>query len=402
MKILIVSDLYKPVINGVVTSIVNLRSGLESLGHEVRVLTLSGSKKSYYEDGVYYIGSLDADRIYPNIRLSMRNVKWEKRDILHWEPDIIHTQNEFCTFYIAKKIAKNTAIPIVHTYHTVYGDYTHYFFKSKKLGVRVVVLCTKLLSRNVTCIVAPTQKIYKILNSYGVACPVHTIPSGIFLEKFYRKSSDEEMYEVRSKLNIPDDHLILLSVSRLGREKNLDELIGFMNDLQERKITLVIVGDGPEKKRLERMTEKDGLTDTVKFAGMVSPKKVAMYYQMSDLFVSASTSEAQGLTYIEALATGTPILCKKDDCLNGVLNEAKNGYLFRNEREFFYKLDMFIRNENKEEMYSNATDTVKKYSKESFVSSMENLYEMYEQKNTLPVEKKSRRLDRLHRRRRYT
>lgn len=400
MKILIVSDLYKPTINGVVTSIINLRSGLELLGHEVRILTLSQTKKSYMEDGVYYIGSCDAEKIYPNTRLSMRSVKKEKRDILEWRPDIIHTQNEFCTFYIAKKIAKNTGIPIIDTYHTVYGDYTHYFFKSKRFGLTAVVLCTKLLGRNVNCIVAPTQKIYNILNRYGVACPVHTIPSGISLEKFYRKVSQDKIEEVRSGLNIPDDHMILLSVSRIGKEKNIDELIRCMEKLYGRKITLVIVGDGPERKKLEKLTDKLGVASIVKFTGMVSPRSVPMYYQMADLFVSASTSEAQGLTYIEALATGTPILCKKDDCLIGVLEESINGYLFRNEQEFVLKLEQFIANEDKGAMAANARETVQKFSKESFVKSLENLYEIYKKKAETPELKEVKRTRRTKKKRR--
>lgn len=380
MKVLIVSDLYKPTINGVVASVVNLKSGLELLGHEVRILTLSETKESYMEDGVYYIGSLDAGRIYPDARISLKNVKKEMKDIIDWNPDIIHSQNEFSTFNIAKKITKKTGIPIVHTYHTVYEDYTHYFFKSKKVGVSAAVLCTKLLGKRVDCIIAPTKKIYNILNSYGVACPVHTIPSGISLEKFYRKAPQEYIAEVKKKLAIPEDALVLLSISRLGKEKNLDELIRCMYRLKNQNIVLVIVGDGPEKKKLKKITEKMEITDKVKFTGMISPKKVPAYYQMADVFVSASTSEAQGLTYIEALATGTPIICKKDDCLVGVLEEGKNGYLFRNEREFINKLNTYIKNPEKDEMIKEAQNIATKYSKESFVNSILNLYEMYRKK----------------------
>ncbi len=405
MKILIVSDLYKPSINGVVASIMNLRSGMESLGHEVRILTMSHTTKSYMEDGVYYIGSMNAERIYPNTRLSIKNIRKEKKDILEWGPDIIHTQNEFCTFYIAKKIAKNTNIPVIDTYHTVYGDYTHYFFKSKRLGLTAVVICTKLLGRNVNCIVAPTNKIYNILNRYGVACPVHTIPSGISLEKFYRKASEDKMLEIRRNLNIPDNHMILLSVSRLGKEKNLDQLIRCMEQVKGQDVTLVIVGDGPEKKRLEKFTEKIGVYNQVKFTGMVSPKIVPVYYQMADLFVSASTSESQGLTYIESLASGTPILCKVDDCLIGVLDEGVNGYLFNNEEEFNKKLDIFIKSDRKAELSQNAKVSVKKFSKESFVKSLENLYEMYIRKAESPEIREPRIMRiirKFSRRRRYT
>ncbi len=402
MKILITSDFYKPTINGVVASIINLKSGLEEHGHEVRILTVSPNKRSYYKDGVYYIGSVNAEKIYPGIRLSIRGIEKEKKDILAWGPDIVHTQNEFCTFYIMKKIFKKTNIPIVDTYHTVYGDYTHYFFKNKKLGLAAVVACTKLLGNNVNCIIAPTNKIQNILTGYRVKCPVHTIPSGISLEKFFRKVSDERIVELRKSLKIPDEDQVLLSISRLGKEKNLDELIRCMYGLKGENISLVIVGDGPEKRRLERLTEKLGVEDKVKFIGMISPKIVPMYYQMADIFVSASTSESQGLTYIEALATGTPILCKQDDCLIGVLEEGENGYLFRNEREFMQKLDEFTVNGNKEELSINARNSVDKFSKESFVVSVEKLYEMYVRQAEYPDTVERQQVRYFRKRRKYS
>lgn len=391
MKVLIVSDLYKPTINGVVTSIVNLKSGLEAQGHDVRVLTLALGKKSYYEDGVYYIGSIDAGKIYPDARFTFKNTKKEEDEIINWNPDVIHTQNEFSTFFIARRIAKRMkSIPRIHTYHTVYSDYTHYFFKTKKLGVTAVIACTKLLGRSVSCIIAPTQKIYNILNTYKVACPVHIIPSGIFLEKFYREVQEDELIEMKNNLDISEKDLVLLSVSRLGREKNIDELVCYMTKLKGKNVKLIVVGDGPERKRLNRLAEKLQLTDIVKFTGMVSPKKVSVYYHLADLFVSASTSEAQGLTYIEALATGTPILCRNDECLEGVLEEGKNGYSFTNEREFFEKLKIYLNEEGKEQMSLNAIQTTAKYSKECFVESILNLYELYEKKLSYTERKRKR------------
>lgn len=377
MKILIASDFYKPTINGVVTSMINLKSGLERLGHEVRVLTLSSRTESYMEDGVYYVASLDVSKIYPGCRFTIGHAGNKAFDIMEWKPDIIHTQNEFSTFFIAKQIARKLKIPVVHTYHTVYGDYVHYFFRSKKMGRKTVVHCTKNLGKSVTCIVAPTHKIANLLEEYGVVCPVHIFPTGISVEKFYAKVEDEEIIRIKNYLSIPENHTVLLSVSRIGKEKNIDELITYMKKLKERKITLVIVGDGPERKNLIKLVEKYGLIDIVKFTGMVSPKTIPTYYQMADLFVSASTSEAQGLTYIEALAAGTPILCKQDECLEGVLEEKNNGYAFANEDEFFEKLELYLQSNEKEQLCINAKNTATKFSKETFVNNLAGLYQVY-------------------------
>ncbi|MFI3215054.1 MAG: glycosyltransferase family 4 protein [Eubacteriales bacterium] len=375
MKILIASDFYKPTINGVVTSILNLKEGLELLGHEVRVLTLSTSIKTYEEDGVYYISSINAEKIYPDARFTIPNKKKAIEDIIEWGPDVIHTQNEFSTFFMARIIAKELSIPIVHTYHTVYTDYTHYFFKSKKVGKTVVLICTKLLGRSVSTIIAPTEKIYKILKRYGVKCPVTTIPSGISLENFYVEIDKKECEEIKRNLRIPENHLTLLSVSRIGREKRVDELIQYMKRLKGENISLVIVGDGPEREKLQRLVKKSGLSNQVKFTGMIAPSQVPTYYKMADLFVSASTSEAQGLTYIESLAAGTPILCKQDDCLDGVLEEMKNGYAFINEAEFLQKLEYFRKHADHKALSRYAKNIQTKYAKESFVNSVLNIYE---------------------------
>ena len=127
MKILITNEWYTPTINGVVISIVTLEKELKKLGHDVRILTLSNGIKSYKRDHVIYIRSIGAEKIYPGARIAFSKDNQYIEEIIEWKPDIIHTQCEFSTFRIAKHIAKKCAIPIVHTYHTVYEDYTHYF-----------------------------------------------------------------------------------------------------------------------------------------------------------------------------------------------------------------------------------------------------------------------------------
>lgn len=378
MKILIASDCYKPSINGIVTSILNLKSGLEELGHEVRVLTLSNSTKSFKEDEVYYIGSFDIGRMYPGImRVQITNSRRELSDIEKWKPDIIHTQSEFCTFFMAKKIAKDLSIPIIHTYHTVYEDYTHYFSTSRRLGKKTVKTLTNYYGGNVNGMVAPTQKINKILDDYGVPCPIHIVPTGISMEKFQQRCTDEEVLNLKNSLNIPLDETILLSVSRLGKEKNISQLIEYMSKIKDKKITFVIVGDGPDKEKLAHLVEKLKLSDKVKLTGSIPHDRIPMYYQMSDLFASASTSETQGLTYIEALATGTPILARKDTCLDGVLDEFKNGYSFENEEEFLSKLNLFLEHKGSKALANNAKNTAEKFTKENFAKSLVNLYQIY-------------------------
>ena len=324
MKILITTDWYKPVINGVVTSVLNLTEQLESRGHEVKVLTLSRNCHSYKEENVIYAGSVGMGKIYPQARVKIPVVAKEyMEELMQWHPDLIHSQCEFSTFFLAKKIAGELNIPIVHTYHTVYEDYTHYFSPQKAWGRSLVQMMTRKLSVQVDAMIAPSEKIEHILNGYQVSCPVDVVPSGIDTEKYKKRIGDGSREALREKYGIGKDEMVLVYVGRMAKEKNIEELLWYQKSVQD-NVKLVLVGDGPYRETLEMKAKEYGVEQSVIFTGMVSPKEVAGYYQIGDLFASASTSETQGMTYDEALAGGVPLLCRKDDCLKDVITEGTN------------------------------------------------------------------------------
>ncbi len=334
MKILIASDWYKPVVNGVVTSVVNLETELRRRGHDVRILTLSLERKHTQTDNVYYIKSYSAERIYPAARIAP-HISWSMMEaIVDWRPDVIHTQCEFSSFHIARKISERTGAPIVHTYHTVYEDYTHYFSPSRTLGKKAVVLFTRNVLRKVDGVIAPTEKVSRLLHSYGVETGVYTVPTGIDLPHFDPVRCHKENAAMRQSLGIPQDNTVLLYLGRLAKEKKIDELLGFARRLADRRLTLLIVGGGPDAERLQARAAQLKLEGTVVFTGMVPPAETAKYYRLADVFVSASQSETQGLTYIEALANGLPALCREDECLEGVVVDGENGYQYNDFDEF--------------------------------------------------------------------
>ena len=188
MKILITSDGYTPAVNGVVTSVLNLRRELEARGHEVRVLTLSQDLRSSVRDGVTYIGSVPVGLIYPGARLRAVLAGRYIRELVEWGPEVVHSQCEFSTFFLARRIAEELDVPLVHTYHTVYEDYTHYFSPSVRLGRRAVETLTRWVAGLTDCIIAPTGKVRTLLEDYGVTVPVFVVPSGIDLRRFRREA----------------------------------------------------------------------------------------------------------------------------------------------------------------------------------------------------------------------
>ena len=342
MKVLIASDWYAPVVNGVVTSVLNLQRELEAQGHEVRVLTLSSDLHTHVEGNVTYIGAMSAGLIFPGARLRTALASRQVQALIRWKPDVIHTQCEFSTFLLARKISEHTGAPIVHTYHTVYEDYTHYFSPSRAWGRRMVALFTRHIVAQTACVIAPTEKVRAILEKYRVSRPVYVVPTGIDLSRFAAPADPDRRQALRHRLGIPAGNFVLTYVGRLAREKNVEELLACLAELDRSDVTLVLVGDGPYRPVLEETVRDLGLTDRVKFVGMVKPTEVADYYRMGDLFVSASTSETQGLTYIEALASGLPALCRKDACLTGVIENGVNGWQFQDGGEFSAHLQEFL------------------------------------------------------------
>ena len=326
MKILIASDWYSPTVNGVVTSVLNLRRELLEQGHDVRVLTLEQSGSfGRTDDAVYYIPSFSVGKIYPDARFMSTMGGAEVKEIMEWYPDIIHTNFEFSTFALAQRIAKQLHIPIVHTYHTVYEDYTHYFSPNRAFGkVTVRRLSKKILSKT-DAVIAPSEKVKSLLESYEVEKPIYTIPTGIDLKVHSEHVCKKSIDELKRRLSISENDFVVLSLGRLAKEKNVDEIIRNVAEMDSEGIKMVIVGDGPDRERLENLAKECNLANKVIFAGMVEPDKVNEYYQLADVFVSASTSETQGLTYIEAIANGLPVLCKKDACLDAIIFDNQNG-----------------------------------------------------------------------------
>jgi len=374
MKVLITTECYEPTVNGVVTSVKNLKNELIRLGHEVRILTLSDSMFSYKKDGVVYLGSMSVDKIYPGVRFSLSRDNKYIDEVLDWKPDIVHSQSEFSTFPVARKISNKLQIPLIHTYHTVYEDYTHYFSPVEKWGKTMAALFTRTTLKHTDLVIAPTEKVYSLLKNYGVEQEIRVIPTGINLQKFRRQISPEEKNGLKDTLRIPRDNRVLLVVGRLAKEKNIEEILLFLSLMKQPDLTLLIVGDGPHMESLQKVAEQLGILDNVVFAGMVAPQNIGAYYQLGEVFVSGSNSETQGLTYIEALANGVPILCRKDDCLTDVISDGVNGWQYESFHQFRIKLRRMLASPTSEAQKKLIVSGVQRYSSTNFGKEVERLY----------------------------
>ena len=377
MKILITTDLFTINTNGVVTSVKNLYDELLAKGHDVRILTLSENTHSHQDGNIYYIRSMPF-AVYPDVRMPLSYRHRFIKELVEWKPDVIHSQCEFFSFQFASYISKKTKAPIVHTYHTLYEQYVTYVVPSKRIGKRLVRTFSRKRLKRVNRIIAPTHKVENTLRGYGLENNMAVVPSGIKLEQHKVHISEGERKKRREELGIREDQIVMINLGRLGTEKNLEELMSFFADAvkENEKLVFLIVGDGPAKPLLENQAKELGVSEHVIFTGMVKPTEVQKYYQIGDVFVSASTSETQGLTYVEAAANGLPLLCRSDLCLEDVLIQGENGYEYHDEEEFLESIKTIAEDKQWREIASQKSREVAIFfDKKEFGNSVEKVYE---------------------------
>ena len=342
MRIGIFTDTYTPFINGVTTSVVMLKKALEKKGHIVYIVTVNAENMKYQiEDNgkVLRIPGIPIG-IYDYRLTGIYPIK-AKKLIKKWNLDIIHSQTEFGIGTFARIISKQLNIPLVHTYHTMYEDYVHYithgyFNKSSKKIVEYLTLfyCDKTISE----LVVPTKKAYELFKQkYKVDRNVYIVPTGIDIEKFYiEKNPKLNIIEKRKELGIKKDDFVILFVGRIGSEKNIDLLLTSMKSIisVSEKIKLLIVGDGPDIEEYQNYVIKNNLEENVIFAGKVPWNQRRSYYLISNCFTTASHTETQGLTVIEAMAASLPVVAIDDESFTDTVIDWLNGLIFRNKKEY--------------------------------------------------------------------
>ncbi|MBM7642343.1 glycosyltransferase family 4 protein [Streptococcus loxodontisalivarius] len=334
MKIGFFTDTYFPQVSGVATSIRTLKEELEKAGHDVYIFTATEKNIKVDDDptivrlpSVPFIAFTDRRMVYSGLNTAYQIAK--EHDL-----DIIHTHTEFVMGSFGYMIARELGIPIVHTYHTHYEDYVHYIAKGRLIKPSMVKYFVKDYLRNYDAVICPSRIVQNILDGYDVAIQKRIIPTGIELDQYLRPDlTDEDVKELRSQLGIADADTMLLSLSRISYEKNIQAVLKSLPAVLENQpqLKLVVVGDGPYRPDLEELTKELGIQDAVIFTGMVAQTETALYYKAADFFISASTSETQGLTYTESLASGTPVIAHGNPYLDDLIDDVMFGTLYYDE-----------------------------------------------------------------------
>lgn len=393
MKIGIFTDQYYPMISGVVTSIKMLYEGLEALGHEVYIFTFHVADKDLTESQKEEINNKNVIYIkgirYPfkairDYRFTFSYKKALKK-IKEYNLDIIHIQTEYSIAKIALRAHKKFNIPVIHTLHTSYKDYIQYLFPhlDKKFHKQLLYLEKKLftgpVSKSSTVEIVPTKKVIQDFELYGFKdSDVEIVPTGIEIERFSKDKMDlEKIKSIKEKYNIKDDDFIFAYIGRTSKEKNIEMLIEAfsMAFTNTKNVKFLLVGGGPELPDLKKCAKENGIENQIIFTDLVPWEEVPQYYHIFDIFLNASKSETQGLTYIEALSSSTPVLVRKDEAIDDLIFEGYNGFIFDSLEECIDKMTYIYNNKNVlDSMKDNALKSSLKYSKEIFAEAVLEIY----------------------------
>ena len=387
MNIGIFTDAYYPQVSGVVTSTMILKNELISLGHSVTIITVAHPDVEEQE-GIIRLPSIPFF-LLPSQRVGMIYSRKNMNKIKKLDLDVIHTQTEFSIGVFGRIVAKKLDIPVVHTYHTMYEDYVHYVSRGImiKPASQIAKKVSKLYCRDCSAIIVPTTKVKDALEQYGLKRHIDVIPTGVNIEPFKKSNYDKELIkEEKRSFGINENEPVVLFIGRIAKEKSVDIIINSMKELTKKipNCKLLIVGDGPERENLEVLVEELGIESSVVFAGEKPWGEIGKYYQLGDVFVGASLTETQGLTFAEAMAAQIPVVAKYDKNLDGIIKDEINGRVFYKDEDLAEILfEVLMDKEKCALMVENAYNGIEPLSSKCFGENVEKVYMEVEKQNCL-------------------
>ena len=309
MRILMISDVYFPRVNGVSTSIQTFRSEFEKQGHEVCLIAPEYPHGQKADPGI--------------IRIRSRGVAFDPedrmmfyKDIIRLLPelqnrgfDLVHVHTPFVAHYAGIRLAKVLGLPCAITYHTLFEEYLYHYIPFLPRNL-LRMLARRLSTRQCNQadgVVAPSTVIVDLLQNYGVNQHIEIIPTGIHCHKFEQGDG----MGFRARHGIAADRKMLLNVSRVAFEKNMGVLLEMLDRVRNQvpEVCMVIAGEGPAKKHYMKQAAELGLNDHITFVGYLDrDSELINCYHSADLFVFSSRTETQGLVLLEAMAAGTPVV----------------------------------------------------------------------------------------------
>jgi len=337
MRVLFVSDVYFPRVNGVSTSIRTFRDDLAAAGVEsILVAPEYPGAPPDTENGIIRVPSGSVPLDPEDRRFHSRPLARVLDAALAGRVDLVHVHTPFIAHYAARRFAREHGLPLVATYHTFFEDYLHHYVPvlPRGIGRFLARAFTRSQCRDVAALVAPSGPMRDALLAYGVETPIEVLPTGLPATS-YRRGDGARF---REKFGIEAKRLMLLYVGRVAYEKNIDFLLRMFVRLRARRpdALFVIAGEGPARAHLMSMAQELDITSSVRFIGYLDRNTELLdCYAAGDAFVFASRTETQGLVLLEAMAQGTPVVSTAELGTHSILTPGCGAYVVAEDEESF-------------------------------------------------------------------
>ena len=386
LRILFALESYPPDINGSGIATRRLAEGLASRGHHVAVVCPGKSTKMVKspENGVqiFRLGSVSTI-IHKDYRFSPFAKKFMDEVFDEFKPSILNVSDCFSTAGAAFSKANKLHIPIVGTNHFHPHNLLHYLklkqnYKSYQLLEKLLWSYFKKMFNHILAVTVPTETASDIIKKIGIKTPIHVISNGLDLSLFKKRTATSEIYK---KYGISSEKTILMSVGRVEKEKRLDVLIKAAALIKGREdFQLVLVGKGKELSLLKKLAVKEGIEDKVIFTGAVPIEDLYQLYDVAHIFLSASEIELQGLSIMEAMAYGLPVIAARSTAIPELVKNGENGYLFKpgdSEEVSKHMLTLIDDSKLRAEMSEKGLAIIKKHDFKDVLDEFEKFYEKY-------------------------
>ena len=340
MKILFISDVYFPRVNGVSTSIETFREHLQALGHTVDLVApfylAAGADETTGQAGILRV---PARRVPFDPEDRLMSYRWvmQRLDQFGAEKyDIIHIQTPFVAHYLGVKLSRLLSIPCVETYHTFFEEYLYHYIPL--VPKKVLRFAAQRFSchqgNSLDGMVVPSHPMLQVLKQYGITTPTEVIPTGIAPQSFV--AGDRAAF--RDKFGIPQERPVLLFVGRVAHEKNITFLLKVVDRVRKAipDVLFLIAGEGPALEGLAGEVTELGLGANVLFIGYLDRHaELNNCYRCADIFIFASRTETQGLVLLEAMAQGVPVVSTAELGTRDVLRDGQGVWIAQEELSDF-------------------------------------------------------------------
>ena len=326
-NIAIFSDAFPPQVDGVANMAFRSAQGLAGRGHHVHVFTVGrkhdsnpGATEKFRVTAMPAVAS----GVYQGYRMALPSASWFPA-LREFKPDLIHSHTPLGVGWLAVLAARSLKVPLIATHHTFYDHYLKHMKLDYPPVRRLSWRYTVAYFNRCNLVVSPSRSLAHAMIEKGLKRPISILENFVDTGIFRPAADGLGCSSAKATLGIRG--LSLTYMGRLSYEKNIEDALAAFSEALARRsdMTFVVIGDGPERKKLEHMAQTLRIADHVLFTGLLEGQSLVHALQANDAFITASRSENMPLSVLEAMAVGLPVIAVKEKGLGEIVEDGVNG-----------------------------------------------------------------------------